>query len=105
MNRPREGPVEREDLEVVRRRPIGRRRYHRPTVAGITAHDAWICWIVEARPTRLDQLIRREALSTRRCPRHERKSERHDKKRKPAHPVPLPQRCRPEGPIIKPPKN
>src|SRR5215218_8210167 len=50
-----ERPAEREDLKVVRRRAIGRGRYHRPTMAGITAHDSWGTRIVEARPARVDQ--------------------------------------------------
>src|SRR5215211_8068918 len=73
-----ERPAEREDLKVVRRRAIGRGRYHRPTMAGITAHDSWGTRIVEARPARLDQLTRRQALSSRRRRNPERDSDCRD---------------------------
>ena len=94
MLSPDERPAEREDLEVVRRRSIGRRWYHRPTMAGITAHDSWSTWIVEARPARVDQLARREALSSRRSDQPERKSNCRDKEHEPAHLLLLPQKHR-----------
>src|SRR5262245_30078106 len=61
MGRPRERRVEREDLEGIGGRTIGKRRYHRPTVAGVGAHDARSAWIVEATQARFDPLVRRKA--------------------------------------------
>src|SRR5215203_3579802 len=87
-----ERPAEREDLEVVRRRAIERGWYHRPTMAGITAHDPWGTRIVKARPSRVDQRTRLQALSSRRRRNPERDSR--DQERQPNHLVLLPQKCR-----------